>query len=130
MPRSWANNVDEIPGRDNDILAPFFARIGEIGVIGVKSIGCLPCFALSLRESDGARLKPIRVKSKASLTPWWFLVASQAMKLKWILSLALGAAALSLSGCVETIDGRHRAGVPLARSEEHTSELQSQSNLV
>jgi hypothetical protein len=51
---------------------------------------------------------------KASLTPCWFLVASQAMKLKWILSLALATGALSFSGCVETIDGRHRAGVPLA----------------
>src|SRR5688500_11264931 len=99
--------------RTMTFLRPFLHGSAKLG-FAVKSIGCLPCFALSLRESDGARLKPIRVKSKASLTPWWFLVASQAMKLKWILSLALSAAALSLSGCVETIDGRHRAGVPLA----------------
>jgi hypothetical protein len=30
------------------------------------------------------------------------------MKLKWIFSLSLAIAALGLSGCVETLDGRHR----------------------
>ena len=37
------------------------------------------------------------------------------MKLKWILPLALGIAAIFLSGCVETVDGRHRAGMPFVR---------------
>lgn len=37
------------------------------------------------------------------------------MKLNWILSLALAVAAFGFSGCVQTIDGRHRAGVPLTR---------------
>ena len=37
------------------------------------------------------------------------------MKLKWIFSLALAVAALGVTGCVETIDGRHRAGVPIVR---------------
>jgi hypothetical protein len=34
------------------------------------------------------------------------------MRLKWILFPALLAAVVFLSGCVETLDGRHRAGVP------------------
>jgi hypothetical protein len=37
------------------------------------------------------------------------------MKLKWIFSLALAVTALGVTGCVETIDGRHRAGVPIVR---------------
>ncbi len=37
------------------------------------------------------------------------------MKSKWILSLTLGMAALVLSGCVETLDGRHQAGMPLVK---------------
>lgn len=37
------------------------------------------------------------------------------MKLKWILSLALGAMALGLSGCVENLDGRHQAGMPFVK---------------
>jgi len=38
------------------------------------------------------------------------------MKLKWIYSLALGALAFGLTtGCVETVDGRHRAGDPFGR---------------
>ncbi len=37
------------------------------------------------------------------------------MKLNWILSLALAVTAFGFSGCVQTIDGRHRAGVPLTR---------------
>ena len=39
------------------------------------------------------------------------------MKLNWILSLALVVAAFGLSGCVQTVDGRHRAGVPLMRDQ-------------
>ena len=39
------------------------------------------------------------------------------MKLNWILSLALVVAAFGLSGCVKTVDGRHRAGVPLMRDQ-------------
>lgn len=35
------------------------------------------------------------------------------MKLNWIFSLGLGAALLGLTGCVETLDGRHRAGNPV-----------------
>ena len=37
------------------------------------------------------------------------------MKLKWIFCLTLSVATLFLSGCVETIDGRHRAGIPLTK---------------
>lgn len=37
------------------------------------------------------------------------------MKLKWILSLALGVAALGVTGCVQNLDGRHQAGVPFAK---------------
>ena len=37
------------------------------------------------------------------------------MKSKWIWSLPLGFAALVLSGCVETLDGRHQAGMPLVK---------------
>ena len=37
------------------------------------------------------------------------------MKLNRIFSLTLVVATLGLAGCVETIDGRHRAGVPLTR---------------
>lgn len=36
------------------------------------------------------------------------------MKLTWLCSVALGATLLVSSGCVETVDGRHRAGVPFA----------------
>jgi hypothetical protein len=51
--------------------------------------------------------------SKAGLTHRLFLVASPAMRLKWIFLLGLGLmSALLFSGCVETLDGRHRAGVP------------------
>jgi hypothetical protein len=35
------------------------------------------------------------------------------MKLKWLCSLALGVAVMALSGCVQTVDGRYRAGVPM-----------------
>ena len=34
------------------------------------------------------------------------------MKLKWICSIGLGLVTVLLSGCVETMDGRHRAGNP------------------
>jgi len=34
------------------------------------------------------------------------------MKLKRIFSLCLGLAAVGLTGCVDTLDGRHQAGVP------------------
>lgn len=54
-------------------------------------------------------------KPKAGLTRWLFVVASLLMKLKWILSLALGAMALGLSGCVENLDGRRSAGVPFVK---------------
>ena len=37
------------------------------------------------------------------------------MKLKQIFLLALVVAAFGLSGCVETVDGRHRVGVPVLR---------------
>ncbi len=37
------------------------------------------------------------------------------MKLNRIFLLTLAVATLGLAGCVETIDGRHRAGVPLTR---------------
>ncbi len=37
------------------------------------------------------------------------------MKLNQIFLLTLAVATLGLAGCVETIDGRHRAGVPLTR---------------
>lgn len=37
------------------------------------------------------------------------------MKLNRIFSLTLAVTAIGLTGCVETIDGRHRAGVPLTR---------------
>ena len=36
------------------------------------------------------------------------------MKLKWIGSLASAVCILAVTGCVSTIDGRHRAGVPFA----------------
>jgi hypothetical protein len=36
------------------------------------------------------------------------------MRLKWIFLLGVATAASLLSGCVETLDGRHRAGVPWA----------------
>jgi len=36
------------------------------------------------------------------------------MRLKWILLPVLALASVFLSGCVETLDGRHRAGVPWA----------------
>ncbi len=35
------------------------------------------------------------------------------MKLNWIYSVLLGVAVLGGTGCVETLDGRHRAGNPL-----------------
>ena len=41
------------------------------------------------------------------------LVALRTMKLNWICSLAVGVAFLGLTGCVETLDGRHRAGNPI-----------------
>jgi hypothetical protein len=34
------------------------------------------------------------------------------MRLKWMFVLGLGLASVLFSGCVETLDGRHRAGVP------------------
>ena len=37
------------------------------------------------------------------------------MKFKWMSLLALSIATLGLSGCVETLDGRHQAGVPLVK---------------
>ena len=37
------------------------------------------------------------------------------MNSKWILSLALGVVSIALSGCVETIDGRHQVGLPLVK---------------
>jgi len=37
------------------------------------------------------------------------------MKLKWTLFLTLGVVALGLSGCVESLDGRHQAGLPLVK---------------
>ena len=43
------------------------------------------------------------------------MVTSRAMKLNWILSLALAVAALGMTGCVQTVDGRHRAGIPVVR---------------
>jgi hypothetical protein len=36
------------------------------------------------------------------------------MKLKWTCLLALSVSLVAVSGCVETVDGRHRAGVPFA----------------
>jgi hypothetical protein len=36
------------------------------------------------------------------------------MKLNWISSLTLCVAVMALSGCVDTLDGRHRAAVPLS----------------
>jgi len=40
------------------------------------------------------------------------LIASMDMKLKWTLVLLACVSAFFLNGCVETVDGRHRAGVP------------------
>jgi hypothetical protein len=36
------------------------------------------------------------------------------MKLNWVCSLTLCVAVMALSGCVDTLDGRHRAGVPFS----------------
>lgn len=38
-----------------------------------------------------------------------------AMNLKTLLPVALAAVTLVLSGCVETVDGRHRAGMPFMK---------------
>jgi hypothetical protein len=37
------------------------------------------------------------------------------MKSKWILLLPLAVSALVVGGCVETLDGRHQAGMPLVK---------------
>ncbi|MFM1768232.1 MAG: hypothetical protein RJA22_761 [Verrucomicrobiota bacterium] len=37
------------------------------------------------------------------------------MNLKWFSSLALASLTLLVTGCVETVDGRHRAGLPFQR---------------
>lgn len=42
-------------------------------------------------------------------------MTSRDMKLNWILSLALAVAAVGMTGCVQTVDGRHRAGIPVVR---------------
>ncbi len=39
------------------------------------------------------------------------------MKLKWILPLAVGVTVLALSGCVDTLDGRKKAGWPLTKDQ-------------
>lgn len=37
------------------------------------------------------------------------------MKLKWISLITLAVGLAALTGCVETVDGRHRAGMPLQK---------------
>ena len=37
------------------------------------------------------------------------------MKLKWTLSFLVCVSSFFLSGCIETVDGRHRAGVPFQK---------------
>ena len=37
------------------------------------------------------------------------------MKLKWISLIALAVGLSALTGCVETVDGRHRAGMPIQK---------------
>lgn len=39
------------------------------------------------------------------------------MKLKWIFPLVLGVTVIALSGCVETLDGRKKAGMPWVKDQ-------------
>jgi hypothetical protein len=55
-------------------------------------------------------------RTKRSLTPRRFLVASKAMKLKWIFSLSLVVAVLALSGCTSTLnDSKRMTWNPIAK---------------
>ena len=74
-------------------------------------------------------LASVELVSKPYLTRRRDLVASTHMKFKWTLPLLACVTAFFLNGCVETVDGRHRAGMPFqndraeGRYPRSTSEL-------